>query len=138
MLVKNHTFVESALIHPSPVHITLLIVLAVLLASFLLLAVCVLCNVGGTLDCIYAARRRHRSSAQTAAALQAVDNESQQPLLPVAQPVRQAASASATAASPTRAQAPSRGSTAIPSRSGGGKYQNSRPFGDFTLTRTLH
>ena len=130
-MLANKTFVELTLLHPSPVHFTLLLVITVILACFLLVAICVLCNVGGTLDCIYAARRQRRALAISAAknqqhTLEAGDASSHQPLLPVvaAAPIRSTSVAqSARSHQSFRAQSP-------PSRSSAGKFQTTRPFGE--------
>ena len=134
----NKTLIEFAQQHfvqPSPVHFSLLLALAVILACFLITAICVLCNVGGTLDCIYAAQKRgkHRKTARL---VPVVDVDSDEPLLPAAAPAVISPSSAPPLRNSFRAQSP-------PSRaggyiSGGGKYQNTRPFGDprsFSATR---
>jgi len=133
----NKTYIEIAQQHltqPLPVHFTLLLALTVVLACFLITAICVLCNVGGTLDCIYAAQRRsqHRRVAQQ---VPVIDVDSDEPLLPIPSPPVSITSPSSAPPlrSPFRAQS-------SPSRSGyisgGGKYQNTRPFGDHRNARS--
>lgn len=125
----NQTLIDLAFVHPSPVHFALLLVLAASLSSCLVAAICVLCNVGGTLDCIHAAQRRHQQR-KLSKQVPAVDVDSDEPLLQVTSPASSAA-VIASAAQPSRgsfrAQSPPARSGFI---SGGGKYQNTKPFGD--------
>jgi hypothetical protein len=131
----NKTLIEFAQQHfqqPSPVHFSLLLAVAVILACCLITALCVLCNVGGTLDCIYAAQKRSKQQRRTALQVPAADVDSDEPLLPVAAPVASITSPSSASAHPLRnsfraqSQPPRTGGYI----SGGGKYQNTRPFGD--------
>ncbi len=132
----NKTFIEIAhqhLVQPSPVHFTLLLAITVVLACFLITSICILCNVGGTLDCIYAAQRRNQQQ-KAAQQVPSIDVDSDEPLLPVTSPAPSITSPSS--APPLRGAYRAHSS---PSRSGyisgGGKYQNTRPFGDHRSAR---
>lgn len=121
-------------------HSELVLVAALVVPSILIFCLCVLCcNIGGALDCIYAA---HRRKQQREARL--LDIESGVPLLSPTSPAsapaasllspQRSASASPPASRPFgfRSQQPSSSSRSqlLPSGQTGGKYQHTRPFGD--------